>query len=202
MPRGSASFAVVLATAFSFTCASAGQAPVQAPSIPSPAPVYTVGAMSGYAVVDMGSQAPDFSFESAQGWAQLKDVRAQGNVLLAFCPTDAQLSALESERVRLFTMGIVPVAVLDRRPSVCRLTAKRLGLSYLIVPDTRHVIGAQFNALDPATGAVAPAWFVIDRKGCVRGMAHEAWPARSWTNVCAEALGLPSPDAARSASHE
>jgi hypothetical protein len=36
--------------------------------------------------------------------------------------------------------------------------ARRLGLHYLVVPDPRNVVAAQFNVLDPATRRAAPAW--------------------------------------------
>jgi peroxiredoxin len=202
MFRSRAIAAVVITTALSFAPAHAGQTPEPTlPSLPSPAPVDTPAPASGYAVVDAGSQAPDFSFESAQGWLQLSDVRAQGSVLLAFCPDDGQLAALEGERERLLTLGVVPVAVLDRRPNACRALARKLQLGFLLVPDVHREIGAQFNALDPFSRADAPAWFVIDQQGCVRELAHDSWPSRSWTETCAGALGLPAPDAARSASH-
>lgn len=175
------------------------------PSSPSPAHertvVYPGSPSTDYAVLDIGSPAPDFSFESPAGNRRLHDLRAQGHVLLLLDPDRAQLDALEHERASLLQAGVVPMAILDERPGTCRATAQRLGLGYCVVPDPQHLIGAQFNALDPESHALSPAWFVLDRTGHVRAFAHGAWPDDPWSRVCATALGLPLPGSAAPASH-
>ena len=184
-------------------CASPMLAGAQAPApvaAHGDSPTYGIGTAGEYAVIDAGSQAPDFSFETSPGWTHLRDVRGQGHVLLLIGPDEGQLLALERERPRLLSMGVVPVAVLDRRAGACRALAGHLHLGFLLVPDARRVIGAQFNALDPSSRADAPAWFVIHRDGRVRDLAHAEWPARPWTEVCASALGLPAPQAPSPAS--
>lgn len=163
-------------------------------------PVYGLATSGDYAIVDAGSQAPDFSFESAAGWRRLRDLRTQGHVLLIISPSDEQMLALERERAALLALGVVPVTVLDQRPSACRALGARLRVGYAVVSDSRRVIGAQFNALDPSSRGDAPAWFVIDRGGRVRDLARRSWPERPWTSTCAEALGLPAPDAPRPVS--
>ncbi len=202
MSRWIASTAVVLATAFSFAPARAAQPQEGAPgTVRGSTSLYGLTTGSGYAVVDAGTQAPDFSFESGQGWSQLRDVRAQGHVLLLIGADEPQLADLERQRPRLLSMGVVPVVVLDRRPNACRALVQHMGLGFLVVSDARRVIGAQFNALDPFSRADAAAWFVIDRQGCVRDLAHDEWPTRAWADVCADALGLPESDSPVPASH-
>jgi peroxiredoxin len=186
--------ALALAAALSMT--SAG--PVSTPSSPGmrPGGFEPVGTGSGYALVQVGSQAPDFSFELVGRMQRLHDLRGKGHVLLVIAPDDARLAALERERPRLEALGVTPVAVLDQRAGACAATARRLGLGYTILPDPRRVIGAQFNTLDPQSLADAPAWFVIDKGGRVRDLARLAWPERPWAEIATRALGLPDPDPA------
>ncbi len=190
----------ILALAATVSLASAGPASPPAPIATRAGTLDLVGANADYAIVGIGTQAPEFSFAAQGCTLRLRDLRAQGSVLLLFAPDDARLVALERERAQLLAIGVVPVAVLDQRAGACAATARRLGVGYSIVPDPRRVIGAQFNALDPSSRADAPAWFVLDRSGRVCDLAHLAWPGRPWTEVAARALGLPGPDAAAPAS--
>ena len=147
------------------TVSLAGPGPVT-PSLPTPAggqPFEPVDGSANYAIVEVGTQAPDFSFDSQGRSLRLHDLRAQGHLLLVFAPDEARLVALERERPRLMALGVVPVVVLDRRAGSCAATVRRLGLGYSVIPDPRRVIGAQFNVLDPLSRADAPAWFVISR---------------------------------------
>jgi peroxiredoxin len=197
MSRSLAWSAVLLATALSFGV----RAHAQTPAPHAGSPIYGLATGGDYAVIDVGAQAPDFSFESAPGWKHLRDVREQGRVLLLVAPDDEQLLALERERAVLLSLGVVPMAVLDRRPSACRATAGRLKLGFTLVSDTRRVIGGQFNAVDGSSGMDTASWFVIDRDGRVRDLAHGGWPSRSWREVCTSALGLPAADAPLPASY-
>lgn len=182
--------------------AAAPHAPARADSRPgSPASLYAVGSNGDYAIVEAGSTAPDFSYDAAGGTYHLRDLRGQGHVLLVIAPDDARLAALEAERPRLLALGVVPVAALDSRAGACRSTVGRLGLGYTVIADSRRLIGAQFNALDPSSRGDVPAWFVIDRNGRVRDLARQAWPAGAWTSVCSRALGLPEADAPAPASY-
>ena len=190
----------ILALAATVSLASAGPATPPLPPAAHPGSIDPVGFAADYAVVGIGSLAPDFSFDAQGSSQRLRNLRTQGSVLLLFTPDDAGLVAVEHERVRLLSMGVVPVAVLDQRAGSCAATARRLRLGYSIIPDPRRVIGAQFNALDPASRADAPAWFVLDRSGRVRDLAHLTWPEQAWTEVTAHALGLPGPDAIAPAS--
>jgi peroxiredoxin len=190
--------------ALAATVSLAGARPASPPSqlAAHPEVLDPVGATADYAIVAVGAQAPDFSFEAQGRSLRLRDLRANGHVLLVFSPDDVRLTALERERVRLLAIGVVPVAVLDQRAGACAATARRLALGYSVIPDPRRVIGAQFNALDPSSRADAPAWFVLDRSGRVRALAHLSWPEQPWTEITARALGLPGPDAAAPASFD
>ena len=188
---------VSTALALVATVSLAGTGPVPAPS-PIPAggqPLEPVAGNVDYAIVEVGTQAPDFSFDSQGRSLRLHDLRSQGHLLLVFVPDEARLVALERERPRLMALGVVPVVLLDQRAGSCAATVRRLGLGYSVIPDPRRVIGAQFNALDPVSRADAPAWFVLSRAGRVYAMEHRAWPERPWSEVAAAALGLPDPDA-------
>ena len=169
-----------------------GKSPPTAGDPGHAAPLYPTGTNAEYSFVTRGDDAPDFSYEAAGGrWLRLRDLRAQGHVLLVIAPDDERLRALERERRALLALGVVPVAVLDMKSSRCRSIAERLQLGYTVVPDPQRVIGAQFNALEPRSRQDAPAWVVVDRKGRVRGLGRFEWPEAKWTQVAATSLGLP-----------
>lgn len=153
-----------------------------------------------FAIVNPGDPAPDFSFEARDHqWRRLHDLLAQGDVLLVFGADDQRLHALEAERDALLALGIVPVAVLDRRDGAAWATPERLSLHYGVVPDARGVIAEQFNLLNPETGRPYPSWFVVDRKGTVRGLHRGVLPEQGFTAVAERALGLPDQGDARPA---
>jgi len=89
----------------------------------------------------------------------------------------------------------VPVAVLDRGSARAASLARRLGLHYVVVPDPQNVVAAQFNVLDPATRRAAPAWFVVDRSGRVRGLDRRGVPDDGYLSLASRALALASRDA-------
>lgn len=166
-------------------------------------PVLPYGGSSEYATVEAGTNAPDFSYQSLAGEsAKLRDLLAQGHVLLVFGATDSDLRHLQAEADRLTQVGVVPVAVLDRGASSCRRTVKKLSLTFPVVPDPQRTIGAQYNSLNPRTRQNAPAWFVVDRRGRVRGLDRFKLPGEMWENVAATALGLPSSDWPMPASNQ
>lgn len=166
-------------------------------------PQIPLGGGTEYATVESGSSAPDFAYENlAGGDARLRDLRAQGHVLLVFGAKEADLRRLESESGPLTRLGVVPVAVLDWRTGACRSAVRRLSLTYPVVPDPQRAIGAQYNALDPRTRQNVPAWFVVDRQGRVRGLDRFELPRGSWADVAASALGLPADGVPRPASSE
>jgi peroxiredoxin len=169
----------------------------------SPAPLVPYGTSSEYAMVEAGTNAPDFSYETlAGGSARLRDLLAQGNVLLVFGASDTDLRRLQGESDQLTRLGVVPVAVLDRSVSSCRRTAKKLSLTIPVVPDPQRAIGAQYNALDPRTRQDAPAWFVVDQRRRVRGLDRFELPREPWVSVAATSLGIPPGDWPLPASNE
>lgn len=171
-------------------------------STPSDAlPLVPLGTSGEYAVVDVGSTAPDFSYTALDGApSRLRDLRAQGPVLLVIGAQEEQLLALQRQRGELLAMGVVPVAVVDHRDGQVRRTVARLGLTYPVIPDARRLIAAQFNSLEPASRAAVPAWFVLDQRGHVRDLDRFAWPEREWTDIASTALGLPRQESPRPAS--
>jgi peroxiredoxin len=162
----------------------AGQTPSFSPSPSEPIPT----------LVTIGDPAPDVSWEGPGSRPQrLRDLRAQGHVLLVFSPTEAQLRTLEGERDHLLDLRVLPVAVLDRSAATSAALARRLGLDYIVVADPRGIVAAQFGALDPATQRTSPAWFVVDRTGRVRGLDRRSVPDGGYDRLATRALALAGP---------
>ncbi|MCC6650008.1 MAG: redoxin domain-containing protein [Candidatus Eisenbacteria bacterium] len=193
----------VLLLTVGVTSATAGgwNSPPSNPLAQSPLPLVPLGTSAEYAVLDVGSSAPDFAYQAiGGGWNRLHDLRQQGPVLLVVAAGEEQLASLQREREELLRMGVVPVAVVDRRASACRRHIARLGLTYPVIPDPTRIIAAQFNALDPSSRAAAPAWFVLDERGRVRDLNRHQWPSREWADIASSALGLPRSSEPRPAS--
>ncbi len=149
-------------------------------------------------MVTAGDPAPDVVWEGPDSRRQrLRDLRAQGCVLLVFDPDEAQMKALEGDRQRLLDLNVIPAAVLDRGPATVRTLARRLALGFTLIPDPQLAIASQFNAVDPATSRIEPAWFVLDRTGKVRALGRGSVPEGGYARLAAAALALPPPDAAR-----
>lgn len=143
-------------------------------------------------VLRVGDPAPNFSFEGYRGqWMRLHHLLDQGPVLLVFGAREADLRRIQEERARLLDLGVVPVAIVDRKASATRTWVKRLGLQYTVLSDTRGVIAGQFNMLD--AGVVAPGWFVLDPRGRVRGLTRGQLPTADYSRLCARSLALPMP---------
>jgi peroxiredoxin len=160
----------------------------ESPSLPS------AGTEPPITVLMIGDFAPDVTWQGPTARPQrLRDLRAQGHVLLVFSPTEAQLQALERDRERLLDLGVLPAAVLDRGARNTSNLARRLGLHYPLIPDPRRIIAAQFSTLEAATGRPMPAWFVVDRWGRVRDLDRSGAPAEGFARLASGALVLPSP---------
>ena len=92
-------------------------------------------------------------------------------------------------------MGVIPVAVLDRRTGSAVLLAHRLGLGFPVIADPQGAIASQFNLVGPPTVRPRPAWFILDRAGRVRGLERGELPDGGYTHIACEALAIPSPEA-------
>jgi peroxiredoxin len=146
--------------------------------------------------VETGDPAPDFAYQAEDNrWRRLRDLLAQGPVLLVFGADPTVLAAIERERDAMLRLGVVPVALLDVRSGRAWATARRLGLRYPVLPDTRRVIAAQFRAVDPAGQSTVPSWFVVDRSRRVRGLRRGDLPKHGYASLAAMVLGLPDPGA-------
>jgi peroxiredoxin len=146
------------------------------------------------AEVELGDLAPDFAYQGDDNrWRRLHDLLQQGPVLLVFSTDPAVLTALERERDAMLKLGAIPVALLDVRNGVAWATARRHGLHYLVIPDSRRVIASQFHALDQNGERLAPSWFVVDRGGRVRALRRGSLPEQGYAQLTAIALGLPDP---------
>lgn len=200
--RSSTLLSVAALLAFAVPCAAATNSGSSAtPNDPRAQHIYPLGSASEFAYLVTGQSVPDFAYDTPDGRdARLHDLLAQGHVLLVFGAGDRHLTELERERSALLRMGVVPVAVLDLGGKTCRSVVSRLGLHYPVIADPRRVIAAQFNCLESATRATAPAWFVVDRTDRLRACDRFEWPDASWALTSASALGLPVGDALMPAS--
>jgi peroxiredoxin len=155
----------------------------------------------GVALVRPGDPAPDFWYSAVDGHSgHLRDLLAQGPVLLVFGGGEPALVSLQRERDALIGLGVVPVAMADLRPGAVRSVSKRLALTFPVLPDPRAITASQFNSLDPATTHPLPAWFVIDRGGRVRALARGSHASGHWAQVASDALALPAPGTPRPVS--
>jgi len=139
-----------------------------------------------------GDPAPDFAFQGFdRRWMRLHHLLNHGQVLIVFGATPAELTQLDLEKDDLLSLGVVPVAVLDRTPGVARRLAVELGLSYTVLADARQVIAVQFNCTDG--GRMVRGWFVVDSHGKVRALQRGTLPEGDYPTLCARALGLATP---------
>ena len=144
-----------------------------------------------------GAPARDVSWDGPLARPQrLRDLTAQGNVLLVFAPTATQLRALEADRDRLLSLRVVPAAVVERNAAGSVGLARQLGLHFTLIPDPQRVIAEQFNTLDGATLHAMPAWFVLDRRGRVRALDRSGVPESGFARLASGALDLPTPGVA------
>lgn len=146
-------------------------------------------------VVRVGDPVPNFAFEGYdRRWMRLHHFLDQGPVLLVFGAREAELRRIQAERELLLDLGVIPVVVLDAKPNTTRSLVKRFGLQYTVLSDPRGVIAGQFNLLE--SRSVVPGWFVLDRRGKVRGLLRGELPPGGYPRVCARALALPMPGVA------
>ena len=147
------------------------------------------------APVMVGDRAPAFSWQADDAHpVQLSDLLAQGNLFVVFGAPDVCLRALEHEREALLDLGVVPVAIVSSGNRGARSTANRLGLHYVLVPDSRRVVAVQYGVMDDVTQAIAPSWFILDRTGHVRALKRGLLPNTGYAKLATAALALPAGD--------
>jgi len=152
-------------------------------------PPGSTGAPGPAAPASAAPAAPDFQYRAMDGrWRHLHDLRTSHGVLVVFEPTDAQLVALESERDSLARAGVLPVAILRRSESKCWSVIERLGLTFSLMSDPRGDLARDFQVAERQAPATAPAWFLVDRTGAVRGMERGGLPAGTFAAAVASAL--------------
>lgn len=143
----------------------------------------------------VGDLAPDFAWQAAdRRVVSMKDLLFHGSLLLVFSPDDASLRAIQREREGLLDLGVVPVAVVHSRAGAASSKARRMGLSYILVPDTRRVIAGQYGAVDENRQSMIPAWFVVDRRGQVRALGRGSIPSSGFPRLAATVLAIPTGD--------
>jgi peroxiredoxin len=191
--------AVGLLATTSSLCLSDSMTRTTRPAIEDPRPVerpWLTAVEPGASIVQPGDQAPDFSYQTESGeWLKFHQLLAHGSVMLVFVPTENEMLILEGERDSLYSVGVIPVAVLDRRASTTAATAQRLGLGYPLIADPQSAIASQFNLVSPPTLRAAPGWFVVDRGGRVRGLDRRRLPQGGFTRIACNLLAIPAPDA-------
>ena len=147
-------------------------------------------------LVEPGDLAPDFSYQSESGeWFKLHQLLEHGSVMLVFVPTERELQTMEDARDSLYGVGVIPVAVLDRRASSAVLLSHRLGLGFPVIADPQGSIASQFNLVGPPTARPRQAWFILDRAGRVRGLERGMLPEGGYTRIACDALAIPTPNA-------
>jgi peroxiredoxin len=143
----------------------------------------------------VGDAAPDFTWQSSdRRFVSMKDLLVHGSLLLVFAPGDEDLQSIQRDREALLDLGVIPVAVMNARSGAAASKARRMGLSYTLVPDTRRVIAAQYGALDENRQSIVPAWFVVDRRAQVRALGRGSIPSAGFPRLAATVLAIPAGD--------
>ncbi len=152
------------------------------------------------AQLEVGDAAPDFSYLAPEGnWRKGRELLDHGPVLLVFGGSDADLKALEQARPQFLSIGVVPAAVVDLRPSSAAALSRRLRLGYPIVSDPMRAIAKLFNSLDPPSLTAAPSYFVVGADRVIMGLGHGRLPATDkLLALTARSLGRPLPQSTRS----
>src|SRR5262249_8195641 len=109
----------------------------------------------------------------------------------------AQLLDLEASRTTFDALGVQTVVVLDMRAGSAARMVRRLNYGGGTVVDPQCAIADLYSSLDPTTLRNAPACFVIDGGGRLRGAVRGTVPAaRELVSFTARSLGLAMPGTA------
>ena len=162
--------------------------------IPSASPSAAAHAPGGPPHV--GDAAPDFDFQAVDhAWRRFHEFYEQGDVLLVFGATDAELVAIERSSDALLAAGVVPIAIVGDRDADAWKRIERGRLTYSLLSDPRGDLAGRFGVVD-ATGRARFAWLVIDRSGRVRGVGDARPAAAAWPQLASSALGRSEIEAA------
>jgi peroxiredoxin len=145
----------------------------------------------------IGDPAPAFSYLGSDGaWHPFRQMIAGGPIVLVFGARNEQLAELDRALPALARLGARPVAAFDMRPGSAARLARRLSLRCGVIADPQCAIAGLYGSLDPVTQRHAPAYFVLDERGTIRGSGRGAIPAaRELVAVTAKSLGRALPAA-------
>jgi peroxiredoxin len=172
-------------------------APIDVPRNASVVPIWRGAAEEAPATfITIGDEAPTFSYMGSDNhWHKFSDLAAKQPVLLVFGATESQLSAIEAARGSFLELGIVPVAVVDRRIGSVAAMKRRLKLKSHVIGDPMRAIAELYNSLDANGLQHAPAYFVLDENHLIRALGRGRLPAvRELLRESAQGLGRPVPD--------
>lgn len=185
---------------------AAERMPVPAPTLDHDSPSSRIWTTTGEscARVAIGDPAPGFSFMVADGsWHGFKQLLADGPVVLVFGARDRELSELDQVRSLFGDLGVSTVMVLDMGSGSAARHARRLALGSEVIADPQCAIGGLYGTLHPITGRNAPAYFVVDERGTLRGFGRGTLPSpRQLLAISARSLGRPLPESAWSSPRE
>jgi peroxiredoxin len=150
----------------------------------------------------IGDPAPAFSYLGEDGaWHPFGQMIKGGPMVLVFGARNEQLAELDGALPAFARLGVRPVAAFDMRAGSAARLARRLRFRCGVIVDPQCAIAGLFGSLDPVTQRHAPAYFVLDEHGTIRGGARGAIPAaRELVAITARSLGHAVPASATSMS--
>ena len=143
----------------------------------------------------VGDPAPAFSYLGLDGaWHDSRRLGTGDAVLLVFGARNEELVGLDRMQSAFDELGVHSVAVLDMRAGSAVRLARRLALTCRVVVDPKCAIAGLYGSLDPVTRRHAPAFFVVDARGTIRGVGRGSLPsAHELITISARSLGQPLP---------
>jgi len=156
------------------------------------------------ATLQVSAPAPMFSYIGGDGaWHRAEDLLSRGPVLLVFAADDDELRAVQKYAPAFQELGVRPVAVMDLPTRGTAALTRRLSLTTTLVSDPMSAIAGLYHSIDRASGAHAPAYFVIDTRRTVRAMYYGPLPpAELLLATAARSLGRPLPASVFSSTDE
>jgi peroxiredoxin len=129
----------------------------------------TPATISEPAMVTVGSTVPDFAYASTPyGWRYLHHLCASGGLVIVVDPTDADLIALERDRLAYEERNVTPVAVVRANDREAWRTVTRLQLRFSVLSDPHGVIAEALGLTPSAPARAGATWVVMDQARRVR----------------------------------